>query len=76
MERLDLEGDEILRDTFDPFFFFCIPSNFEAFFKRSKWDVKDYTRLHYRVVYCTFYIRRLISSFLDEENIASLKELL
>ena len=22
MERLDLEGDEILRDTFDPFFSF------------------------------------------------------
>lgn len=44
--------------------FFCISSNFGAFFKRSKWDVKDYTRLHYRVVYCTFYVRRIISSSL------------
>lgn len=30
MERLDLEGDEILRDTFDPFFF-----AFQAISERS-----------------------------------------
>lgn len=31
MERLDLEGDEVLRDTFDPFFFFA----FQAISRRS-----------------------------------------
>lgn len=31
MERLDLEGDEVLRDTFDPFFVFV----FQAISGRS-----------------------------------------
>lgn len=60
MERLDLEGDEILRDTFDPFFAFQAISGRSLSVRNGMWRIiRDY-----RVVYCTFYVRRIISSSL------------
>lgn len=72
---------EILRDTFNSFFFFFA---FQAISKGSLsvWTAQMASGMDeglyviiYCVVYCTFYVRKLISS-IDEENIVSLKELL
>lgn len=43
MERLDLEGDEILRDTFDPFFAFQAISGRSLSVRNGMWRIiRDY----------------------------------
>lgn len=77
---------EILRDTFNSFFFFCIQFFFLQAISKGSLSVwtaqmasgmdEGLYAITYCVVYCTFYVRKLISSSVDEENIVSLKELL